>query len=201
MGARPPIAHDRPMSELQTKITLAGVDDARAIGTIGCAYDGSPASRAALAWSASMAKRSGSRVRILTVHEPLASAVPAFHGIPMVAENSATREHLARRLRAAADDLRRAGVRVDASLLTGRAAAVLRESSSELDLIVIGSRGRGPTRAALLGSVSRALVRHAACPVVVVPDDGAAESFVEAGDRVNGEQPYELSAEKCAALS
>jgi len=34
---------------------------------------------------------------------------------------------------------------------------------------VVGSRGRGPLRAALLGSVSNELVEEASCPIVVVP--------------------------------
>ena len=35
-------------------------------------------------------------------------------------------------------------------------------------LIVLGSRGRGGIRRALMGSVSDAVVRHAHCPVLVV---------------------------------
>ena len=35
-------------------------------------------------------------------------------------------------------------------------------------LIVMGSRGRGGMRRALMGSVSDAVVRHAHCPVLVV---------------------------------
>ncbi|MFL5405343.1 MAG: universal stress protein, partial [Myxococcales bacterium] len=35
-------------------------------------------------------------------------------------------------------------------------------------LMVMGSRGRGPLRRALLGSVSDSVVRHAHCPVMVV---------------------------------
>jgi nucleotide-binding universal stress UspA family protein len=38
---------------------------------------------------------------------------------------------------------------------------------------VVGSRGRGPLRAALLGSVSNELVEEASCPIVVVPPDAA----------------------------
>lgn len=35
-------------------------------------------------------------------------------------------------------------------------------------LIVMGSRGLGPLRRALMGSVSDSVVRHAHCPVMVV---------------------------------
>src|SRR5262249_14342082 len=40
-------------------------------------------------------------------------------------------------------------------------------------LIVAGSRGRGAMASGVLGSVSRTLVRKAACPVVVVPPSAA----------------------------
>ena len=36
------------------------------------------------------------------------------------------------------------------------------------DLIVMGSRGLGGVRRALMGSVSDSVVRHAHCPVLVV---------------------------------
>ncbi len=39
---------------------------------------------------------------------------------------------------------------------------------SDAELIVLGSRGRGPIRSLLMGSVSAAVSRHALCPVVVV---------------------------------
>ena len=43
------------------------------------------------------------------------------------------------------------------------------------DLIVMGSRGLGGVRRALMGSVSDSVVRHAHCPVLVVrPDKGQA---------------------------
>jgi nucleotide-binding universal stress UspA family protein len=38
----------------------------------------------------------------------------------------------------------------------------------EAGLIVMGSRGQGGIRRALIGSVSDAVVRHAHCPVLVV---------------------------------
>jgi nucleotide-binding universal stress UspA family protein len=39
----------------------------------------------------------------------------------------------------------------------------------DAELIVVGSRGRGAVRAALLGSVSTELIGVARCPVLVVP--------------------------------
>ncbi len=51
----------------------------------------------------------------------------------------------------------------------GDAAKELVERSRELDLLVVGSRGYGPVRHALLGSVTQKLMESAACPVLVVP--------------------------------
>jgi nucleotide-binding universal stress UspA family protein len=41
--------------------------------------------------------------------------------------------------------------------------------SSELDVLVLGSRGKGPLAAIWAGSVSSHVIREAACPVIVVP--------------------------------
>jgi nucleotide-binding universal stress UspA family protein len=61
---------------------------------------------------------------------------------------------------------------LETRLLEGRPAQALCALASELSAraIVIGSRGRGGMRRALLGSVSDHVVRNAPCPVVVVGD-------------------------------
>jgi nucleotide-binding universal stress UspA family protein len=41
-------------------------------------------------------------------------------------------------------------------------------------LVVLGSRGRGGIRRALMGSVSDSVVRHSHCPVLVVRDGAVA---------------------------
>jgi nucleotide-binding universal stress UspA family protein len=44
------------------------------------------------------------------------------------------------------------------------------------DVVIVGSRGLGPLRRALMGSVSRSVVRHAHCSVLVVHANGSEES-------------------------
>lgn len=47
------------------------------------------------------------------------------------------------------------------------AAAALQEQSADAQVVVVGNRGRGRLRSALLGSVAFAVSAHAHCPVVV----------------------------------
>jgi nucleotide-binding universal stress UspA family protein len=50
----------------------------------------------------------------------------------------------------------------------GSVAPALVDSSSHASLLVLGSRGKGPIGSWILGSVSRSVVKHAQCPVVVL---------------------------------
>ena len=53
--------------------------------------------------------------------------------------------------------------------LDGNAAALMAEFSTAVELLVVGTRGRGGFRGLLMGSTSQAVLHHAACPVMVVP--------------------------------
>src|SRR5690625_2387846 len=61
------------------------------------------------------------------------------------------------------------GVTVRRHALDGSGAALLSEFSSAVDLVVVGSRGRGGFAGMLLGSTSQQVLHHTACPVMVVP--------------------------------
>jgi nucleotide-binding universal stress UspA family protein len=67
---------------------------------------------------------------------------------------------------------------VEIGLVEGSPAAAIIEAADQAgaDLVVVGSRGRGSLRAAVLGSVSRDLTAQARCPVVVVPSGEAPTS-------------------------
>jgi nucleotide-binding universal stress UspA family protein len=54
-------------------------------------------------------------------------------------------------------------------VVDGDPADVLTEQAAELGMLVVGSRGYGPLRRVLLGSVSDALLERTACPVMIVP--------------------------------
>jgi nucleotide-binding universal stress UspA family protein len=63
------------------------------------------------------------------------------------------------------------GVPVDTSAVAGYCPAAIYEAAEKegADLIIISTRGRTGLRHALLGSVAEGTVRHAGCPVLVVP--------------------------------
>jgi hypothetical protein len=51
----------------------------------------------------------------------------------------------------------------------------------EVDLLVVGSRGRGPLRRLILGSTSLHLTREARCPLLIIPRPAGAEQVSGAG--------------------
>ncbi len=65
------------------------------------------------------------------------------------------------------------GLEVEQKLVEGDAGDALVAESESAELVVVGSHGRSGLKAALLGSVSRHVVSHAACPVVVVKADAS----------------------------
>ena len=151
-------------------VAPAGYAAAKAhLQTVGCGFDGSPESHAALEWAAAVARRASARLRVIGVHEPtLPARVAPGAGLATASVNDVLRrqreDELARAVSALGPE-----PPVESELLDGDAADLLTRASQELDLLVLGSRGYGPVRAVLLGSVSTALVRSAESPLVIVP--------------------------------
>lgn len=138
--------------------------------------DGSEASAAALRWAADEARlrfaplvavHAWSFIPPQPIGDPGMLAVPAGDLAGQLdAESDAAREALAEALADALSD--DPGVEVEQRIVEGDPGDVLVAQSQDADLVVVGSHGRSGLKAALLGSVSRHVVSHAACPVVVV---------------------------------
>ncbi|MEU8482636.1 MULTISPECIES: universal stress protein [unclassified Streptomyces] len=65
-------------------------------------------------------------------------------------------------------------VPVHSRVMQGHAAKVLVEASGAAELLVVGTRGYGGFKGAMLGSVSQQVTQYAHCSVVVVRDKSAA---------------------------
>jgi nucleotide-binding universal stress UspA family protein len=141
---------------------------------IGCAFDGSAEARHALRYAAELGPRLGADIQIIGVHQPVIFGVSVSGTLGYRSANDALREAMQTKLDGARDQLD-SGAGATTLLLEGPVATTLITQSAELDLLVAGSRGYGPVRRVLVGSVSRALVREASCPVVVVPRPGDPE--------------------------
>ncbi len=125
-----------------------------------------------LAVAAGMARESGATVVLAhVVATPWAgddvSEARAVYGGMFEDLESAGRKFLDR----LAENDTFAGLEVEKRLLYGDPARALMESTDRenIDLIVMGSRGRGSWGRMLLGSVSQRVIHDAKVPVVIVP--------------------------------
>jgi nucleotide-binding universal stress UspA family protein len=132
------------------------------------AYDGSAEAEKALEQAyAIAAERSGS-VTLLGAIEPIVE-LTEFGGSFIDPGVDRDREAAATASLEQAAGRAPAGVDVTTRFAWGDAPHTLLEMAAGADLVVSGSRGYGPVRRALAGSVSMALLTHATAPVLVVP--------------------------------
>jgi len=142
------------------------------VKVIGAAYSSSDEGREALHAAASLARSGGARVRAITVLDP-------DHAEEQQRSMMAGQHHISggddaavRRLASEAelrDAVAKLDVESELDVLVGDAADGLVAASQNVDLLIMGSRGLGPKRAVLLGSVSRKVAERSACPVVILP--------------------------------
>jgi nucleotide-binding universal stress UspA family protein len=139
------------------------------IRIVGCGFDGSPEAHESRAGGAARGGRTRPRREVLAVHPRTAfGGVSSAGAFGYQSADDALRRAFEKQMRDAIAALE-PGVEVSGRLLDGDPATALVKASTELDLLALGSRGYGPVRTVLLGSVSRALVREGACSVVVLP--------------------------------
>jgi nucleotide-binding universal stress UspA family protein len=137
------------------------------------ATDGSKEAELAATTAADLAEKTNSELHIVTVSEDPYLATDFTLRFPEAAERH--RQDLRGEVQAMLDRqverVREAGGKVaQTHLKVGRADDKIVSLAEEVGagLIVMGSRGQGGIRRALMGSVSDSVVRHAHCPVMVV---------------------------------
>jgi nucleotide-binding universal stress UspA family protein len=149
------------------------------LSRIGVAIDGSSESWRALSAAAYLAQRSKEPLRVLSVmghpHYVLGGLLSPLG--PEEYRDFKEKEWE----RVYEDAVRRVGDRAatEPLLLHGEPADALMSAAADLDLLVLGSRGYGPAKGTLLGSVSSRVMAAAPCPVLVVPR-GAGAAPLEA---------------------
>jgi nucleotide-binding universal stress UspA family protein len=123
--------------------------------TIG--IDAGPAATTALDWVIAWHRSREARITLVTAFDYLVDEVD---------EDVALLERAADRVRAALP-----GAVVETAMADGSVPGVLERSSRQTDLLVVGSHRSRHLRSVLTGRLPLRIAEHAACPVVVVPDD------------------------------
>ncbi|MFD9460668.1 universal stress protein [Streptomyces sp. NPDC060027] len=146
--------------------------------------DGSPESRAALAWGGREAVRRGVPLRV----------VYAWHWPPHDMVGGGDREEQALGAREMTEDAARSftdrhgDLPVTADVLDGDAVEALLAVAAESGTLVLGSRGYGAFIGFLLGSVGQRVISEAPCPVVLVRAEDRPEAEAAGREIVVGQQ-------------
>jgi nucleotide-binding universal stress UspA family protein len=135
-------------------------------------YDGSAAANTAVELAGTIASASDASVLLVTV-VPDVRAIRSAWGALVVGSAADIQHDLVTQAEATLEAplarLRTSGVQADSVVGLGRAPQVLAEEASRIgaSVIVVGSRGLGPIRSTVLGSVSQEIIDLAPCPVLV----------------------------------
>lgn len=132
------------------------------LAKLGVGYDGSPESKLALQTAREIARSTRASVAALEV-----VSLPTYgYGaiVPALVE-----EGLGTLVKEAEERMKALPHDVDGHAVSGLTGEELATFSSQVDLLVVGSRGYGPVRRTMLGSTSGYLERHARCSLLVLP--------------------------------
>lgn len=142
------------------------------LAKVGVAYNGSPESEAALARARELAAGGGVAVHALEVVSLPSYAFTGIVSPPLGDSLDAMLNEAKERMGKLQD--------VQGDAVYGLAGEELAAFGSQLDLLVVGSRGYGPIKRLVLGSTSAYLERHARCSLLVLVRDGDAHPSAHA---------------------
>ncbi len=132
--------------------------------------DGSKESRHAADYAADLAQAMGSQLVIVSVaHIPVALGAPEL--VQRVSDwQEEEKQHAAAIAKETAAAVARPGVAIETMVQSGPPAETLADlaRAGEVDLVVVGHRGRGAITRMLMGSVADRLVQISPKPVLIV---------------------------------
>ncbi len=133
------------------------------------AVDGSESALRAARMAADVAIRFGARLTLAYV-VPRLLLPPDVYGLTVAEVEREQRAHADELIHEALAKLGEPGVDVETNVLNGPPAESLAEAAAapDVDLVVVGSRGKGAVKRMLLGSVSDRLVHICPKPILVV---------------------------------
>lgn len=140
--------------------------------TILAPIDFSPASSLVVASASSLARSVDGRVVLLNVTPPPPIiAEPGGFGAEVMRMSEAATSTAIQELERLGDALEEDNVRCDIIHQTGDPVATILEQAKKLaaDYVVLGSHGHTALYELIVGSTAGAILRHAPCPVVIVP--------------------------------
>lgn len=139
-------------------------------GTVVVGLDGSPSADRALDWAIDHAVRERRQLTLAHGSDLARTAWADPTGVNIQALAEARRSDAQALLEKARQHVahRAPELSVHHALWVTDPRSMLLELAETAYTVVVGSRGHGPVRSLLLGSVGVAVVRHATCPVVVV---------------------------------
>lgn len=156
-----------------------------------CAVDFSEEANRALELASHLARRlEATKLILLHVIEPL-SIPPAEFEVGEADWFEPTRKAAAAALEKRATALRSSGLSVSTVVESGSPARMVTEAGQlqKVDLLVVGTHGRGGAARLLLGSTAERIIQMATCPVVAVPT-GAQSTIAEMARTAS--QPWRL---------
>ena len=139
------------------------------MGVVVVGVDGSAAAGVALEFAAEEAAVRGAELRVVSVRELSEQSHECVRPVPEVYDNlKRVGEAIVKDAVAHVQELH-PQLPCEGVVRYGRPQDVLLEEAENALLLVVGRRGQGGLAKLLMGSVSRHMVDHASCPVVVVP--------------------------------
>ncbi|MEU8401507.1 universal stress protein [Nonomuraea sp. NPDC048892] len=135
-------------------------------GEIVAGVDDSPECEPALAYAFEQARQRGATLRVVHAWQLPSLALDPEAVYDMDEVRTAQHQVVRDRLQSLTRD--HPQVKVVEDVRSAHPVDALNRVAEQADLLVVGSRGHGAVRSALLGSVSRGVLHHAGCPVAVV---------------------------------